>query len=61
MRDLAVLSPTTAFVVVGDQLDRGATADSAQSLRILPKWESFDRLVAEIRSASVAEGEHGFA
>ena len=61
IRDLAVLSPTTAFVVVGDQLERDGTADSAQSLRILPKWDSFDRLVAEIRTASVAEGEHEFA
>lgn len=61
IRDLAVLSPTTAFVVVGDQLERGGTADSAQSLRILPKWDSFDRLVAEIRTASLVEGEHEFA
>lgn len=61
IRDLAVLSPTTAFVVVGEQLDQGGAADSAQWLRVLPKWESFDRLVAEIQSASVAEGEHEFA
>jgi|SRR5215207_6525000 len=61
IRDLAVLSPTTAFVVVGEQLDQGQAADSAQWLRVLPKWESFDRLVAEIHSASVAEGDHEFA
>ena len=56
IRDLAVLSPTTAFVVVGEQLDQSQAADSAQWLRVLPKWESFDRLVEEIHSASVAEG-----
>jgi uncharacterized membrane protein (UPF0127 family) len=61
IRDLAVLSPTTAFVVVGEQLDQGQAMDSAQWLRVLPKWESFDRLVAEIHSASVAEGDHEFA
>jgi uncharacterized protein len=61
IRDLAVLSPTTAFVVVGEQLNQGEASDSAQWLRILPKWESFDRLVAEIHSASVAEGDHEFA
>jgi uncharacterized membrane protein (UPF0127 family) len=61
IRDLAVLSPTTAFVVVGEQLDQGQAADSAQWLRVLPKWETFDRLVAEIHSASVAEGDHEFA
>jgi uncharacterized protein len=61
IRDLAVLSPTTAFVVVGDHLDRDAAPDSAQSIRILPKWDSFDRLVAEIRIASIPEEEHEFA
>lgn len=61
IRDLGVLSPTTAFVVVGEQLERDASGDSSQSLRILPKWDSFDRLVAEIRTASVGEREHEFA
>ena len=61
IRDLAVLSPTTAFVVVGEQLDQSEAADSAKWLRVLPKWESFDRLVAEIHSASVTEGDREFA
>lgn len=61
IRDLAVLSPTTAFVVVGEQLDQTGAADSAQWLRVLPKWESFDRLVTEIQSASVAEGDRELA
>jgi uncharacterized membrane protein (UPF0127 family) len=53
MRDVAVLSPTTGFVVVGEQSNGdGRPEEESRMLRILPKWDSFDRLVAEIHIAS---------
>jgi uncharacterized membrane protein (UPF0127 family) len=62
MRELAVLSPTTAFVVVGDHRDHAPAETEAHALKILPKWDSFDRLVAEIRMASTGvRGERGLA
>jgi uncharacterized protein len=54
MRELSVVSPSTGFVVVGDSSANGAETEAhgTQTLRVLPKWESFDRLVDEILVAS---------
>jgi hypothetical protein len=51
IRGLSEESPGTGVVVVGDVGD-GAVSSPPQSLRVLPKWDSFDRLVREIRLAS---------
>jgi uncharacterized protein len=61
MRDLALLSPATACVVVGDHRDPAPADDGPHALKILPKWDSFDRLVAEIRLASAGARERGVA
>lgn len=53
MRDLAVASPSTGFVIVGDSFaddDGDGAAPRTQTLQILPKWDSFDRLVDEIHA-----------
>jgi hypothetical protein len=51
MRELSVVNPATRFVVVGEA-PNGDDGASAQTLRVLPKWDSFDRIVEEILSAS---------
>ena len=52
MRELSVVNPATRFVVVGEAPPNGDGETSAHSLRVLPKWDSFDRIVEEIVSAS---------
>lgn len=55
MRELSVVNPSTGFVIVGDASSVGELdAAAPQALRVLPKWESFDRLVDEIVLASRA-------
>jgi uncharacterized membrane protein (UPF0127 family) len=55
MRELSVVNPATRFVVVGEAPPNGDGGASAQTLRVLPKWDSFDRLVEEILTASPAQ------
>jgi len=52
MRELSVVNPATRFVVVGEAPPNGDGETTAHSLRVLPKWDSFDRIVEEIASAS---------
>jgi len=52
MRELTVVNPATRFVVVGEAPPNGDGDTAAHSLRVLPKWDSFDRIVEEILSAS---------
>ena len=52
MRELTVVNPATRFVVVGEAPPNGEGDTAAHSLRVLPKWDSFDRIVEEILSAS---------
>ena len=52
MRELTVVNPATRFVVVGEAPPNGDSDTAAHSLRVLPKWDSFDRIVEEILSAS---------
>lgn len=52
MRELTVVNPSTGFVVVGEAPPNGDGDTAAHSLRVLPKWDSFDRIVEEILSAS---------
>jgi uncharacterized membrane protein (UPF0127 family) len=59
MRELAVANPSTKFVVVGDVSSTDdAERVANQTLRVLPKWHSFDRLVDEIVMASPARSEN---
>lgn len=52
MRELSVVNPATRFVVVGEAPPNGDGDTTAHSLRVLPKWDSFDRIVEEIVSGS---------
>jgi uncharacterized protein len=53
IRGLSVESPGTGVVVVGDAGEQnGSQVPQQHSLRIVPKWESFDQLVHEIQLAS---------
>ena len=52
MRELSVVSPATRFVVVGEAPPNGDGDVAGHTLRVLPKWDSFDRIVDEILSAS---------
>jgi len=62
IRSLNAESPGTGVVVVGDAGDNGgARVRQPQSLRVLPKWDSFDRLVREIQLASVERSEYELA
>lgn len=57
MRELSVANPSTGFVIVGDSFgseNGNSEAAVTQSVRVLPKWDSFDRLVDEIHAASRA-------
>jgi uncharacterized membrane protein (UPF0127 family) len=63
MRDVSVSNPTTGFVVVGERSGNPeeSNGSATRSLRILPKWDSFDRLVDEIRIASAVGGHRELA
>jgi uncharacterized membrane protein (UPF0127 family) len=53
IRTLSAESPTTGVVVVGDGGDRnGSDHTQPYSLRVVPKWDSFEQLVQEIQLAS---------
>lgn len=53
IRNLTAESPTTGVVVVGDGGDRnGSELSQPYSLRVVPKWDSFEQLVREIQLAS---------
>jgi uncharacterized membrane protein (UPF0127 family) len=52
MRELSVVNPATRFVVVGEAPPNGDGEVSGHTLRVLPKWDSFNRIVEEILSAS---------
>jgi uncharacterized membrane protein (UPF0127 family) len=52
MRELSVVNPATRFVVVGEAPPNGDGEVSGHTLRVLPKWGSFDRIVEEIVLAS---------
>ncbi len=62
MRDVSIENPRTGFVVVGDRSGGNEERNGVtRSLRILPKWDSFDRLVDEIRIASAVGGQRELA
>ena len=53
IRGLSAESPSTGVVLVGDgAADDGSEAVQPHSLRMVPKWDSFEQLVQEIRSAA---------
>jgi uncharacterized membrane protein (UPF0127 family) len=53
IRGLSAESPSTGVVVVGDTGEQdGNQMPRPHSLRVVPKWESFDQLVHEIQLAS---------
>jgi uncharacterized protein len=52
IRGLSVESPGTGVVVVGDAGSQNGSQPPQHSLRVVPKWESFDQLVNEIQLAS---------
>jgi uncharacterized membrane protein (UPF0127 family) len=55
MRELTVVNPATRFVVVGEAPPNGNGDTATHALRVLPKWDSFDRIVEEILSASQSQ------
>ena len=58
VRDIALASPATGFVVVGESSTvRKRVGSASQTLTVLPKWDSFDRLVSEILVVS-GKGVH---
>jgi uncharacterized membrane protein (UPF0127 family) len=53
IRTLGAESPTTGVVVVGDAGERSdSELSQPYSLRVVPKWDSFEQLVQEIQVAS---------
>ena len=53
IRGLSAECPSTGVVLVGDAGDgRGSETSQPHSLRVVPKWDSFEELVREIQSAS---------
>ena len=53
IRTLSAECPNTGVVVVGDGGDRnGSELSQPYSLRVVPKWDSFEQLVQEIQLAS---------
>lgn len=59
IRGLNAESPGTGVVVVGDAGENGAAQErQPRSLRVLPKWDSFDRLVREIQLASSERNDY---
>ena len=60
IRSLNAESPITGVVVVGDGGEPGNSLQP-QSLRVVPKWDSFDQLVHEIQLASTKRSEYELA
>ena len=54
VRQLATESPSTRVVVVSERVNGGASHPTLQALQIVPKWDSFERLVEAVSSAAPA-------
>lgn len=62
IRGVNAESPITGVVVVGDAGEPGDPQQpQPQSLRVVPKWDSFDQLVHEIQLASNKRSEYELA